>query len=419
MDTQIQINLGDILQCLSKAQSILSPMVGRHQEQVAYLSYQLATQLNVSINDIKELFLGALVHDIGALSIKEKIEIIDNDPFDVNTHAFRGANLIREFDPLRSASDIVRYHHLPWDFGKGLSYNGNPVPVTSHILHLADRVCVQFTKTRNVLTQVPIIMSEIEHHRDSDFMPEQVDALMELSKTEYIWLDLMSEDPTSKLPSWLMQLIPLGIDDLIDLAKLISHVIDFASEFTSRHSAGVAKTAERLAELANFSPYECKVMLIAGYLHDLGKLAIDNDVLEKPAMLNADEFNEIRSHTYYTYYLLDSIPEFSRVKSWAAYHHERIDGNGYPFHIKGDNLSLGSRIMAVADVFTAITEDRPYRIGMENERAIKTLKGMVSSGSLDRNVVDILLCHFDEINTIRAHFQHEAEIYYKNFFKTE
>lgn len=156
-------------------------------------------------------------------------------------------------------------------------------------------------------------------------------------------------------------------------------------------------------------------MLIAGYLHDLGKLAIDNKILEKPDNLETDEFNTIRAHTYYTYILLDKIQQFDVIKMWAAYHHERLDGKGYPFHISGENLPLGSRIMAVSDVFTAITEDRPYRKAMSREQATKVLNDMVEDGALDGNVVKMVTDNFALINQIRSASQKVAERQYRNF----
>ena len=148
--------------------------------------------------------------------------------------------------------------------------------------------------------------------------------------------------------------------------------------------------------------------MIAGYLHDLGKLAVSNEILEKPGKLSEDEFNVIRSHTYYTYHLLESIPAFKMINEWASYHHEKLDGTGYPFHIAGDKLSLGSRVMAVSDVFTAITEDRPYRKRMDDESAKQVLIGMVDSGALDGKVVEILLDNFDKIKDKCEAGQQEA-----------
>ncbi|OQB14491.1 MAG: Cyclic di-GMP phosphodiesterase response regulator RpfG [Firmicutes bacterium ADurb.Bin193] len=412
---KIIINLNELLLCLSNAQDLVSPLLRNHHEQVGYLAFRLAEQLKLSNKQQKNIFIAAQIHDIGSFSTDERLELIETEPIGVNNHAFIGARIVEDFRPLRQLSNFIRYHHLPWNDGKGSMYMGNDVPLESHIIHLADRVCTKIDIHKNIISQIPFILSEIDKGRGTLFVPKVVDALIALSKTEYIWLDLISQSPVKKLPKGIYEVLALDIDDIVDISSMFSKIIDFRSRYTSRHSAGVAKTAQRLAELVGFSKYECKMMLVAGYLHDLGKLAIRNDVLEKPSKLDEDEFNEIRSHTYYTYQLLDSIPQFDTIKTWASYHHEKISGNGYPFHIKDNNLSLGARVMAVADVFTAITEDRPYRKGMSVEQAKEVLHSMVDSGALDKRVVDILCDNFDAINSLRKNEQKKAQKLYESF----
>ncbi|MFA6942176.1 MAG: HD domain-containing phosphohydrolase, partial [Clostridiaceae bacterium] len=267
-----------------------------------------------------------------------------------------------------------------------------------------------------VISALPEVLSKIKEQSGSIFQPELTEALFELSKKEYIWLDLISDSPLKMIKDInLLNILELEIDDIIDLSYIFSHIIDFRSSFTARHSAGVAKTAQKIAELNGFSPYECKMMLIAGYLHDLGKIAISNDILEKPAKLNEEEFNEIRTHTYYTYHLLDTIEQFKTINIWASYHHEKLNGRGYPFHINGDELPLGSRIMAVADIFTAVTENRPYRTGMSDNSTKKVLNEMVISGDLDSKVVQIVTDNFEMINNIRESAQQEAAKQFNRF----
>lgn len=412
---KIRINLQELLLCISNAQDLINPNLSNHHQQVAYLSFQLAKQLKFPFPKQKEIFLAALVHDIGALSENERLEIIETEPLYVNRHAFSGANLLKDFKPMQNEAAIIRYHHVPWNYGQGLYFNGDNVSLASHIIHIADRTCLKIESDQNILSQIPSILNSINNDKDIVFEPSMVEALNDLSKKEYIWLDLISDAPVRKLPYGLFDNIFLGIDDIIDLSIVFSHIIDFRSKFTAKHSAGVAKTAERLAELLGFSPIECDMMLIAGYLHDLGKLAISDKLLEKPTKLDEDEFNEMRSHTYYTYQLLKNIPQFDAINQWASYHHERLNGNGYPFKIKGSNLSLGSRIMAVADIFTAITENRPYRKGMDDDSAKKILKNMVESQAIDGNVVNTLIKHFQEINEIRVEAQQNACLIYEDF----
>jgi len=412
---KIRINLQDLLICMSKAQDLMSPHLSNHHQRVAYLAFRIAEQIDLPVEQQKNTFQAALIHDIGALSTNEKLDLIENEPLNINNHAIKGAKLIERFQPLQEVSNIIKYHHIPWKNGQGSICNGEKIPFESHIIHIADRICAMIRPDNNVISQLPEIISKIEEKRDSTFVPSLVDALLALSKKEYIWFDLVSDYPVIKMQNnELFDVLNLKVDDVVDLALVFSQIIDFRSSFTARHSAGVAKTAECLAGLVGFSAYKCKLMMIAGYLHDLGKLAISNEILEKTGKLSEDEFNIVRSHTYYTYHLLESIPAFKIINEWASYHHEKLDGTGYPFHIPGEKLSLGSRVMAVSDVFTAITEDRPYRKSMDDDSVKQVLNDMVDSGALDGEVVKILLKNFQKIkNKCNAGQQEATERYQK------
>lgn len=260
---KIRIGLYEILLCLSNAQDLVSSDFVNHQQQVAYLAFRLAEQLNLSHSQQNRIFLAALVHDIGALSLAERLEFIEKEPLGVNNHAFKGAKLIEKFKPLQEEANVIKCHHIPWNSGEGRNYSGNDVPYESHILHLADRVCTKIRPTSNILSQIPEILSVINQDKNTIFEPDAVDALVTLSKKEYIWLDLISQSPVKNCPAIAFDVLTLEIDDIVDLASVFSYIIDFRSKFTARHSAGVAKTAQRLAELVGFSPYECKRMLIS------------------------------------------------------------------------------------------------------------------------------------------------------------
>lgn len=417
---KIRINLYELLECISNAQDLVSVKLSNHQQQVAYLAYRISELLNLPISQQQDIFLAALIHDIGALSTMERFELIETEPLHVNNHAFRGARLLEDFMPLQNAANIIKFHHLPWNNGEGKEFMGEEVPFASHIIHIADRTCTLIKPDCNIITQLPKILDIIRKQENTIFEASLVDALFELSQKECIWLDLTSRYPTKRIVDiGLLNIVALEIDDIIDLALIFSQIIDFRSHFTARHSAGVAKTAERIAQLVGLSPYECKMMLVAGYLHDLGKIAISNEVLEKPAKLNENEFNQMRAHTYYTYQLLEPLVQLKTINNWASFHHEKLDGSGYPFHIAGDNLSLGARIMAVADVFTAITENRPYREGMDFSNTKKVLNKMVERNAIDGTIVNLLIEHFQEINHIRATSQQEAAEEYEKFLLLE
>ncbi len=119
-------------------------------------------------------------------------------------------------------------------------------------------------------------------------------------------------------------------------------------------------------------------------------------------------FSIVRPHTFYTYCTLEPIAALREVSEWASFHHERIDGHGYPFHLGGDELPLRSRIMPVADILTALAEDRPYRKAMASSEVMDVMRGKVQDGGLDGQVAAALEAHYGELDDCRAKAQLSA-----------
>jgi putative nucleotidyltransferase with HDIG domain len=197
----------------------------------------------------------------------------------------------------------------------------------------------------------------------------------------------------------------------------MKNIIDFRSHFTATHSAAISTASVKIAEKIGFSDEELEFFRIAGNLHDIGKLSVPNSILEKNGRLTPEEFAVVRQHTYYTY-LITKRSGFPReIVEWASFHHEKLNGNGYPFHLKDNKISLGSRIVAVADIFTALTEDRPYRLGMDTNEVLSIIKGMVDNGSLDLFVYEVLAGNIEEILFHTGKAKAEADIQYKSFME--
>lgn len=135
-----EINMYDLLICLTNAGDLISHEVADHHQQVAYLAFRIGEQLDLPLEQKKNLMLAGLLHDVGAFSLDERLALIEDEPPTSNDHAFRGARLIEGFSPLSGAAEIIRYHHLPWNNGEGKTFSGSEVTYLSHILHLADRI---------------------------------------------------------------------------------------------------------------------------------------------------------------------------------------------------------------------------------------------------------------------------------------
>jgi HD-GYP domain-containing protein (c-di-GMP phosphodiesterase class II) len=411
-----RVDLLNLVRCLSRAMDLVSPAVGGHHKRVAYLATMLAEELSFPADEKRELATAAALHDAGALSLRERLETLKFELESPWKHSELGYRLLKTFTPFAKVAPLVRYHHLAWSDGRGASANGEPVPRGSHLLHLADRVSVLVKGRGNILGQTRRIRCLIEEGAGRKFVPEHVEAFRALSEKESLWFDFSYGSPERTVTGGSSSpIFELDLKGLESLGKLISHIIDFRSRFTATHSSGVAATAGALAGLCGFPEEERLMMRVAGRLHDLGKLAVPAEMINKPSKLFRSEFNLMKSHTFYTYRILEPLDDLRTINTWASYHHERVDGRGYPFRVGGDELSLGSRIMAVADVFTALTEDRPYRKGFARERVTRVLRQMARNEKLDPEVVSALLARYDEMDAARAEAQAEAEAEYDAF----
>jgi HD-GYP domain-containing protein (c-di-GMP phosphodiesterase class II) len=409
-----KILLYELISALSEAVDLVSPSVADHHMKVAYIAYNLGLEKGLSGQELDELILAGALHDIGALSLSERLDFLNFEIDHPHKHAELGYQLLKEFEPLANVASIIRFHHVPWNSGKGNNFQGLEVSLYSHILHLADRISVLIDPQKEPLSQVQTIVSTIEAKEGILFVPELVEAFKALAQREYFWLEASSPSRSTLLFKGVLRTsITLDIHGLLSFARLFARIIDFRSRHTATHSSGVAAVAGRIAELIGFSEREVRDLKIAGYLHDLGKLSVPQEILDKEEPLTEDEFNIIKRHAFYTYSLLDQIESMDRINTWASYHHERLDGSGYPFHLTSSDFPLGSRIIAVADIFTALTEDRPYRAGMSDEKVLSILTDMAEENQLDPYLVELLKRYADSIGSIRRETQEAARKEYQ------
>lgn len=401
------IQIIDLVESIADAIDLISPEVNNHHRRVTCIASYLGKECALSSNQQENLITAAAVHDIGALTSELYRSALEFDEDDTR-HALIGAKMIREFLPMHHIAPIIKYHHSPWQ-----ERTDEKIPLESRIIHLADRIAVLVTSNFH-LGKVDAITRRITDRSGTSFQPDLVSVFMEVAKREAFWLDVKDALVQPMLSISLARNFNLQEQEIKALGQLYSQMIDFRSRFTVTHSSGVAATATSLARLLGFSANECTMMQLAGDLHDLGKLVIPESILNKRGRLTPEEYNIIRSHTYYTNRLLLNIRAFDTIRVWAALHHERLNGNGYPFHYNAEQIPLGSRIMAVADVFTAITEDRPYRQGMSNSEVRNVLSNMVLAESLDKRVVEALFENYEEINRSRQYEQKIAIEKYKS-----
>ncbi|MEI7456471.1 MAG: HD domain-containing phosphohydrolase, partial [Nitrosomonadales bacterium] len=165
--------------------------------------------------------------------------------------------------------------------------------------------------------------------------------------------------------------------------------------FTKKHSDGVARLARYLGTLFNLPDETCEMLELAGLLHDIGKLRQPDELLDKAGKLTTEEYAHIQRHSFDTYIILKNIHGLEKITEWAAQHHERVDGSGYPYHLGSGVISLEARIVAVADVFQALAQKRPYRDSLGTDVIMEILNEMVDDKKLDRSVVMCVEQHLE------------------------
>ena len=411
------VMLDNLVLSLSDSIDLIHHCAVDHQQRVAYIALRLAQAMGFSPEEQADLMYAAVLHDVGVLTVEDKIETMRLDTEDWTRHAELGADLLKHFNVFLPASELVRYHHQPWEDEAGWGDIDERTRIRSNAIHLADTVDRIVSKDAQILGQGKTVLDGVSRMAGTAFAPDLVECFRSMAHQESFWLDFASPRIYSVLTTLVVwPRLPLTMDDLEQVGQIFSRIVDFRSAFTATHSIGVATTAEELARRFCFETRECRMMRVAGHLHDIGKVAVPNRILEKPGRLDPEEFDVIRGHTYHTFHILSTIGGFDEISMWAAHHHERLNGEGYPFRLKGDALPLGSRIMCVADVFTAVTENRPYRKGTGRKETESILLGMVKSESLDGRIVRVLLDDYEEIDRVRAAAQATyAEEYARRF----
>jgi len=407
-----QVSLHRLVLSMSEALDHVSPWVADHQLRVAYISTRIARLMGFQGQQLRDIFHAAALHDIGLIRAANRVQAVAQNRLEgIEWHGEVGYELLKDNELTSEAAPIVRHHHAIWRDRLPAKWPNDPIPVACYIVALADDVDRLIKRNQPVLYQTKAIREHILKGKGEVFCPDCVEAFMEASRAPAFWLDATSKRIYTILnrevdwPIWI-----LDERTVEGISRMFARLVDSLSPWTATHSAGVSATAVALAEKLNFSPREQALMRAAGYLHDLGKITVPSEILDSPAKPTEEERAILQGHTYHTFRILDSIGGLPQISEWAAFHHERLDGKGYPFGHGAKDLTLGSRIMAVADTFTALSEDRPYRKGMNDEEVLRKMARMTADGAFDSQVISVLGENLGVIQGIRQQSQADYAI---------
>lgn len=370
------------LDCVEKDYCYISHF---HGKRVTYFSMKMGEYFQLNQEEINHLIACAILHDNGMSEYYKDGEHLDVDDF-LKVHCIAGERNMNYLPFYHHIEDVVLYHHERID-GKGPFHKvEKDIPLYSQIIHLADWVDIHYSFKEMDPIGYQKMLNDIKELEGIHFSQKVIQAFISTITFEVIEQDLYTLNYELKNNDYLIyREIPHS--QVLSICQLFAHIIDSKSPHTRSHSTGVATLVSQMAMYYDNDQDKIMQLFIAGVLHDVGKLVIDRDILEKPAQLTDCEYTYMQTHAYYTYRILTDM-DLGDIVHWASFHHEKLDGSGYPFGKVGDELDFNDRLMACCDIYQALTEKRPYKEALSHQKTIEIMRNMATMNKIDGQIVE-------------------------------
>ena len=388
-----------ILVSLIESIDLYNYLLKNHHRQTCIIAYQIGNHYNLDSSLLSNVVLASAIHDIGALHVTERDKLLYVDAIDPEPHQIMGERIIGNFAPFAHISKIIRHHHIVYQDILDGKVDRNDIPIECFFIHLADRIDVLLETHPD---DRDFVVTEINKRFGTIFLPELKDTFQKLASTPEFW-EKISDDSFYDLLLMSLNDSTCVIDDasLEALAELFSRIVDYKSEWTMNHSKSVSLLADHIARLYGLDEKKCFSLRIAGYLHDIGKIAIPIEVLDKPGKLDTDEYKTIKMHATYSSLILSRIPALGDIAKWAMLHHEKHDKSGYPLGKGASDFTVEMDILAFADIFAALAENRPYRSALTKEKIVELLRSFTPD-LLDVSVFDVIEKNIEFLYQVNA-----------------
>lgn len=397
---KLLFNLNDFLRSIANVLDVIETdifgVAMNHSKRIAYISLNMAFELGLSSQEIFDLVSFSMLHDNGASlkvlydnlqgSSTEKLNLIEN----MQEHCIIGEENIKNYPFFSVHRNIIKYHHERYDGSGFFKLSGDDIPMMSQIINFSDTLDLNFDlrKVSDSSTLENEIIDFIDQQKNKYFSLQIIDAFSKVIKSEDFWKKLTDNEIDAALKERTPSLnSEITYEEIRNITKTFSKMIDAKSQFTQQHSSGLADKLEKITAFYKINQLDTMKLLIAADLHDLGKLAVKNKILDKAGSLTVEEFEKIKTHPAVTRTCLQEIKEFEQITEWASNHHEKLNGTGYPRGLAGDEIDFYSRLLACLDIYQALREDRPYRKAMPHMEAMDLLKKMAKEDLIDDTIV--------------------------------
>lgn len=403
----MRLDLTDMLYSLSfaldKVETEILGLGTGHGKRVACLSFMLGKEAGFREEELRDFVGCCILHDNALTEFIHEELLKSSDAKDVsdppsdminidsmtmqNRHSIIGEQNIKLMPFRTDVKNIILYHHENADGTGAMGKTASETGLKAQILHLADMV--DMTTDITTLTEIEFedLSTWVQNRSGKMFSEAAVQLFQKAVNFDKIRY-LQEKGELAYLNKELQTIVcDYSDEEIHNIAGLFAKIVDYKSEFTQAHSLGVASKAEQMARYYGFESEKVIRYYFAGAMHDIGKLVVSNDILEKPGKLTSDEYTEMKNHASATYYILSKVKEIPDIIEWASNHHEKLNGLGYPRGLEAGQLSFEERLMACIDIYQALTEKRPYKDGMTHRKAISIMLDMVDKGEIDESIV--------------------------------
>ena len=422
--------INDLIIAASKAMDLLEGKPLRSAMKVAVIAGAIAKMMQLTEREVASVVYAALLHDIGLVRLLNDIfphlppgvtekQLFQNhalqnarvigNPFDqplsnelyplFRQHPLAAKDFLRQLCLSQDVGDFISTHHELCDgTGYPLGLVREQIPLGGRIVSFADVVeCVLEhagrEKSLALTSRRHALDSFLEIKAPEKFDPDVIATFVALLDANEDFIKLLSTLELEHMVRFLLpdRLVPLDGATLLSVMEAFGGLADTTLPlYKAGRSRRVADLAMVLADNLGIHREQCGELAIAAMVMDIGHLATPAAILLKRAPLSADERAIIHDHPMWTQEVLKNIPGFANISLWASEHHERLNGKGYPGNKKGYEISIGGRILALADVFDALTSPRPYRQNFHEPMDALPIIGQGRMTLYDNQLVNLL-----------------------------
>jgi HD-GYP domain-containing protein (c-di-GMP phosphodiesterase class II) len=395
MDTLSQV----ISKALDIVEGELLGVSTHHGLRVAILSAMMGRRFGLNEDALSALTTCALFHDSALTEYMLSMRDGEDKELHFRLHCECGQRNIEWLPFKTDVGGFVLYHHECAD-GSGLfGKKEGEYPLEAEIIMAADSLDAEHNLSAFPLERLPELRENINETAGKCPTKRAAKALLDVLDEKTLLLlrdDRVYETAKKVLPIW-----TVGSKDqsIIRVSGMVARVIDYKSSFTKKHTIQIANRSWIMSGYYDYSESLRARLYLAAALHDIGKIVTPAEILEKPGQLTSDEFNIIKLHVKYTHDWLNGIDGLEDVCDWASNHHEKLDGRGYPFGKKADELDFNSRLMVCVDMYQAISEERPYHPRRSHAETMRILYNESQRGTIDENIVkelDIVMAEYSD-----------------------